>query len=154
MGIRSITVLALVLLSFLSAPLSAQRDTKICLYYFYGMGCSACARVEPYIGQLEQKCAQLEVHRFEIYGNRTNLLHLNRYFDKYEVPQDQRIIPAVFISNSYLTGDKQISEHLEERVVPLLETGCPCSSLEGEVKELTALSLLVVTLENTQSWDF
>jgi len=90
MGIRSITVLALVLLSFLSAPLSAQRGTKICLYYFYGVGCPACARVEPHTGQLEQKYAQLEVHRFEIYGNRRNLLLLNRYFGKYGIPQDQR----------------------------------------------------------------
>ena len=94
---------------------------------------------------MEQKYPRLEVHRLEIYGNRSNLLLLNRYFDKHGILQDQRIIPAVFISNTYLTGDQQILEHLEERVVALLETGCPCPSLEEEAKELTAMSLLVVT---------
>jgi len=128
----------------IALPAPAERN-RVCVYFFYGVGCPECAKIESYINQLGQAYPQLEVHRFEIYGNRSNLLLLNRYFDKYRVPQDQRTIPAVFIHNSYLTGDKQISEHLEERIAGLLETGCPCPSLEGEAKELTTLSLLVVT---------
>ncbi len=89
----------LVFLLSLMIPVPTQWSPKVCLYFFYGVGCSACARVEPYISQLEQKYAQLEVHRFEIYGNRSNLLLLNRYFNKHGFPQDQRTIPALLYYN-------------------------------------------------------
>ena len=103
------------------------QENRVCLYFFYGVGCPECAKVESKISQLQQKYSQLDVYRFEIYGNRSNLQLLNRLYDKYEVPQEQRKIPAVFTSDSYLTGDKQILGELEEVVVALLETGSPLS---------------------------
>ena len=141
-GITPIILVVLILLLPLKASFSAQEG--VCLYFFYGVGCPECAKVEPHISQLQQKYPQLDVHRFETYGNRSNLQLLNRLYDNYEVPQEQRKIPAVFISDSYLTGDKQILGELEEVVVALLETGCPCPSLEGG-NGLTAISLLMVT---------
>ncbi len=113
------------------------------MYFFYGVGCVACAKVEPLIEQLEETYPQLDVHRFEVYGNRSNLLLLNRLFERYRVQQDRRIIPAIFLGDHCLTGDKEVLEELEERVVSLLETGSPCPSPEG--RGLTLLSLLVVT---------
>ena len=142
-GITPIILVVLILLLPLQASFSTQAY-RVCLYFFYGIGCPECAKVEPQISQLQQKYPQLDVHRFETYGNRSNLQLLNRLYDKYEVPLEYRKIPAVFTSDSYLTGDKQILGKLEEVVVALLETGCPCPSLEGG-NGLTAISLLMVT---------
>lgn len=86
MGIRSITLMILVSLFCLGTPVSAQRSPKVCLYFFYGVGCPECAKVELHIGQLEQKYPQLEVHRFEAHQNRTNLQLLKGLFEQYRVP--------------------------------------------------------------------
>ena len=86
-----------------------------CIYFFYGDGCLHCARVEPFLSQLKEKYP-LEVHNFEIYNNRSNLLILNKYFDSYQIPERERGIPAVFITNSYMIGDKPILDNLEEKI--------------------------------------
>jgi len=138
-------IISLVLASLLPPLTSTYTQEGVCLYFFYGIGCLDCAKAELQLSQLQQKYPQLEVHIFEIYGNRTNLQLLNLLFDKHEAPQEQRKIPAVFISDNYLTGEKQIQENLEGIIIASLETGCPCPSLEGEAKELTPISLLMVT---------
>jgi len=142
---KGITLVILIFLSLFVGTNISASETRVCLYFFFGAGCLDCTKVELQISQLEQKYPQLDVHSFEIYSNRTNLQLLNLLFDKHDVPQEQRKIPAIFISNTCLTGDKQIQEDLEEIIISLLETGCPCPSLEGEAKELTPISLLVVT---------
>jgi thiol-disulfide isomerase/thioredoxin len=134
-GIGSIILVFMILLLPLKTSLSAQEN-KICLYFFYGAGCPDCARVEPQISQLQQNYPQLDVHSFEIYGNGTNLQLLNRFFDKYNVPQEIRKIPAAFISNTCLTGDKQILDNLEETIITSLEKGSPRPSLDEEGKSL------------------
>jgi len=138
-------IISLVLASLLPplTPTSAQEG--VCLYFFYGAGCPECAKVELQINRLEQNYPQLDVYSFEIYGNRSNLQLLNSLFDGYKAPQELRKIPAVFISNTYLTGDKQILDNLEEVITASLEKGCPCPSLEEGEEELTPISLLVVT---------
>jgi cytochrome c biogenesis protein CcdA/glutaredoxin len=125
-----------------------------CIYFFYGDGCPHCARVEPFIEQLELKYPNLEIHRFEIYNNRSNALILNNYFDAYNIPERERGVPAVFIANSYLIGDKPILNKLEEKIKNLSE-GSECPILEvrnitGEadakspLEKLGALSLVTV----------
>ncbi len=94
---------------------------------------------------MEQRYPTLETRRLEIYNNRSNLQLLNRYFERYSVPENQRAVPTIFISSNYLIGYKEISEHLEEKIFSLLETGCRCLSLEEEAKDLTPISLLAVT---------
>ncbi|MEM2916543.1 MAG: thioredoxin family protein [Candidatus Woesearchaeota archaeon] len=88
---------------------SAQEKT--CFYFFYGDGCMHCAKVEPFINQIEQTLP-VEVHRFEVYKDRENLVLLNRYFDAYGVPDKDRGVPAVFLANTYLVGDSPIKENL------------------------------------------
>ncbi|MHA1711558.1 MAG: cytochrome c biogenesis CcdA family protein [Candidatus Freyarchaeota archaeon] len=122
-----------------------QKGT-ICVYFFYGAGCLSCARVEFYISGLERKYPHFEVYRFEVYGNRSNLALLNRFFDEYGVPRDQRKIPAVFIDDRCLVGEGQIKDDLEGIIRSFLEDGCPCPSLKDELdRKLTPLSIIVVT---------
>lgn len=79
------------------------RRTGIMVYFFYGQGCPHCARVEPFISEMEHVYG-LDVRRFEVYGNRSNMLFLQDYFEKYGVPAGSRGIPIVFTSEGYIEG--------------------------------------------------
>ena len=104
---------------------------NVCVYFFYGDGCPHCARVEPFIEQLEQKYPQLEVHSFEVYKNQSNAQLLMSFFDSYNVSTNQRGVPIIFISNSYIVGDKPIFDNLEAKIKELSDTGSECPSLQN-----------------------
>lgn len=115
--------LMFVVLLILANIVNAEKTT--CAYFFYGDGCPHCAEVEPFVSQLESKYPNLEIHKFEIYNNRSNALILNGYFDAYSIPDEERGIPVIFISNKYLIGDKPILQNLENEMINNPEAGCP-----------------------------
>ncbi len=144
-------ILAFVVLLISLNVVYAQQPT--CVYFFYGDGCPHCARVESFINQLESKYLGLEIHKFEIYNNRSNALILNDYFDAYNIPDKQKGIPAVFISNKYLIGDKPILENLEKEVLNNPEAECPTFGkiqstgiigTTSPLEKLKALSLITI----------
>jgi len=103
---------------------NAQEET--CIYFFYGDGCQHCAEVEPSIEDLEtQSQYAVEVHRFEIYNNRSNIVLLHQYFDNYNIQNEERGIPVVFIGNHYLIGNRPILEKLESAIQNNLGSDCP-----------------------------
>ncbi len=125
----------------------AWGDTqqKRCIYFFYGEGCQSCAKAEPFIKSLEKKYPNLEIHRFEIYGNVKNRKLLNDFFDAYNVPKDKRWIPAVFTYDKWLTGADDVIGKLEGVILETKVCGCP--SLAKTVKKKcisTKLTLLTV----------
>jgi cytochrome c biogenesis protein CcdA/glutaredoxin len=115
-------LLSLFIFLILAQNIHAQQGA--CLYFFYGDGCPHCARVEPFVKQLEEKYG-LEVHRFEIYNNRSNALLLNTYFDAYNVSKNERGVPAIFIANKYIVGDKPILQNLENEIRSNPSAECP-----------------------------
>lgn len=126
------------------------------VYFFYGEGCSHCARVEPFIDEM-QEAYGLDVQSFEVYGNRRNLMILQDYFDKYGVPASKRGIPAVFTSASYIVGDISILDDFESLVKDSSEAGSEqfravSESSSGKACEaegserLDCLTLLTVTI--------
>ncbi len=123
-GISLITLLSF----FINVQLSYANPKK-CIYFFYGMGCQSCAKVEPLIDKIEKEHKDLEIHRFEIYGKPENRKLLNDFFDAYNVPKDKRWIPAVFTKDKWLTGSSDILGKLEKTIAQIKECGCP--SLSG-----------------------
>jgi len=133
-------------------PCDEQTNTT-CIYLFYGNGCPHCARVEPFINQLELKYQNLEIHIFEIYNNRSNALLLNNYFDAYNISEKERGIPAIFIANKYLIGDKPILENLENEIKNNEGAACPkleeaqatgLTGAKSPLKKLGTLSIVTV----------
>jgi len=130
------------------------RRTGITVYFFYGQGCPHCARVEPFIDEMEHVYG-LDVRRFEVYGNRSNMLLLQDYFERYGVPADSRGIPIVFTSEGYIEGDLNILNGFEglmlnssrndsQRVEALSQSdGEACSS---EDANLDSLSMFAITV--------
>jgi cytochrome c biogenesis protein CcdA len=137
---------------FLTSIVSAQNTT--CIYFFYGDGCQHCARVEPQINKIAvQSEFPTEVHKFEIYNNRSNMILLNQYFDTFNIQDTQRGIPVVLIGNNYLIGDSPILENLDSLIAE--NKGAQCPNLEiknGEgqtgdtspMQKLGSLSLLTI----------
>jgi len=119
---------SIVILFLFTVPFVFSQNSS-CIYFFYGDGCSHCAKVEPIIRNLEsQSDYPVNVRYLEIYNNRSNLVLLNNYFDAYDTPQDERGIPAVFISNKYLIGDQPIIAQIES--LAKSEDAKTCPSLE------------------------
>lgn len=134
--------------------ISAQEST--CIYFFYGDGCQHCAKVEPIVDNLRmQSESPIEVYKFEIYHNRSNMILLDQLFDSYNIKTEYKGIPAIFIGNHYLIGDKPISEELESTIQSNLGAKCPeidsCAvNITGStgstspLDKLNSLSLLTV----------
>ncbi len=140
-----IALVGFILLTSIGTSFS-RADGEVCVYYFYGQGCYWCSKVSPILDQLEEKYPQLEVHRFEIYENESNLDLLRQYYDKFDVPIGDRGVPVVFVSDTYYQGHSSIQGGLEEEITSLKE-GSPCPSLDGDGNpESSDLSFLVVTM--------
>ncbi|NOQ56414.1 MAG: hypothetical protein GQ477_06465 [Nanohaloarchaea archaeon] len=116
----------MVFIIFIS-PHIANAEESTCIYLFYGDGCSHCAKVDLFINQLEVEYPDIAIHKFEIYNNRTNALILTDYFDIYNIPNKQRGIPVIFISDKYLIGDTPIIKNLENEINDNPSAQCPQS---------------------------
>ncbi len=144
---KLIFIFLLILLLSLSPVLAQENETdEICIEFFYGIGCPHCGRVDPYIDELE-KNPNIHIHRNEIYENRTNLLVLLQYFENYDVPENQRGIPAVFVSDVYYVGDKPILENLPDKIEELEEALCVAGKINatgvsGDTSPLGTLSTI------------
>jgi len=86
------------------------------VYYFYGTGCAHCIQVEPFIYEMEQKYS-LKLHKFDVYTNMSSLSIFEEYCEAFSLPLEQRGVPAIFVSETYLFGDTAILEDLEEIIV-------------------------------------
>ena len=121
------TFLFLIVLIVFSSAHMVNAEESACIYLFYGDGCAHCAKVDLFINQLETEYPDIAIHRFEIYNNRSNALILTDYFDAYDIPNKDRGIPAIFISDKYLIGDKLILSNLENEIMDYPLAPCPRS---------------------------
>lgn len=147
--VSSRIVLIIILLSFIAGPGGAAADVcdiqvpcsgtpapdpvsssgsatgAICAYHFYGDGCPHCARIQPFIDEMAAKYPEVRIKSFEIYFNASNQALYRDFITRYEVKSDG--IPAVFIGEKALLGEKVIQEHLEEEIVYVTthESTCP-----------------------------
>lgn len=134
--------------SYNTAPVkfSSIGGEKMNVYYFYGEGCPHCSRVEPFITQIEHGYT-LQLHKFEVYNNKENLLLLNDYFDTYNVPLEERGIPAIFTPDSYIIGDVDILNSFEKVVLHSLNGSDQfVSSYNNEKSVEPNLSLLSIAV--------
>ena len=147
-----IIILFSILFIFALNLAGAQEST--CVYFFYGDGCQHCAKVESQINNLAvQSELPVQVYKFEIYNNRSNIVLLSQYFDAHSIPTSERGVPVVLIGNNYLIGDKPIIENLNSLIEQ--NKGAECPSLEiknGEgqtgdsspTQKLSSLSVLTI----------
>lgn len=136
-----ILIIVFLVLSLFSTFTLAQEQA--CLHFFYGEGCPHCGKVEPFVESLSED-PTVHVEVFEVYSERENALLLQDYFEAYNVPQNMRGVPVVFIGDTYLVGDTPILENLEAKIEIFRGQPCPCITGNETCAGLESLSLVTV----------
>ncbi len=108
-------------------PPTYSAGTVLNVYFFYGTGCPHCARVEPFIAQMEKKYP-LNVSRFDIYKDRSLFAVFEEYSDRLGLPPEERGVPAIFVSDTHFVGDAPILEGFEQTVANTLKAIDRCYS--------------------------
>lgn len=123
---RSILILIMFLL-FFQLTLAEETD---CLYLFQGIACSGCLETEKYIDTLKETYPSIQINKFEVYRNLKNAALLEKYYQNYDVKEESRGLPVVFLAGSYFIGKEPIRNLVEERIKDNTNINCP--SLEAE----------------------
>ncbi|MDR2080126.1 MAG: hypothetical protein LBP74_10455 [Treponema sp.] len=93
------------------------------LVYFYRITCDECGKVTPFIDSLPEniivdgRAVPLDITRINTRSG-NNSERIAAFFDRYQVPDGDRMVPIVFLADTYLAGYEAITASL----VPCLET--------------------------------
>ncbi|KKP69817.1 hypothetical protein A2X44_05090 [candidate division CPR3 bacterium GWF2_35_18] len=121
-----------------------DESGKVCVYYFWGAGCKACASVSPFVEELtSQKKDKVELKSLEVYYNEENRKLLSDFNKRYQVEDSG--VPAVFVGDTYLGGADAIKNNLSEKIDYFYEnkTACPLdyNRIQGSTEETKKLEL-------------
>jgi glutaredoxin len=94
-------------------------------YLFYGQGCPHCAKEEKHLRVYEEKYADLNVHRYEVYYNDDNMRLFARVAES--MGADVSGIPFLIIGDEYIVGfDETLTPgRIESRIKECLGRKCP-----------------------------
>ncbi len=140
--------------SILQLSNTTANESGICIYFFYGLNCPHCARIEPLIKDLSEKYPQVNVKPFEIYYNKENQNLFNDFIKRYDIKKAG--VPAAFIGDRAFIGESAIRDNLENTIQYFLKNKpvCPLTVNKteagpGEVSpplELTIPTIVVAAL--------
>lgn len=103
-----VITLSLLSISFLSTPISAQQESNTQnILFFYGQGCSHCAKVESYFKEINAYETYPLVAK-EVYFNKDNAAEFNRLMDEADIPANERGVPTLIAGDTVITGDQTI----------------------------------------------
>lgn len=94
---------------------------NITLVYFYRTTCDECNQVKPIIDQLPKtvevdgKLINVDLIRINTRSG-NNGDRIAAFFDKYQVPDEDRMVPIVFTATGYYAGIEKISEQLSDEL--------------------------------------
>ncbi|HOG15458.1 MAG TPA: cytochrome c biogenesis protein [Candidatus Absconditabacterales bacterium] len=87
--------------------------------YFYGNGCTHCAKVEKFFDE-NDVVSKYNVKELEIYFNRNNLKTFSDYIEKLEIDKNKAGVPFLVIDSEnecdYVAGDKKIIGFFQEKL--------------------------------------
>ena len=145
---KKIIFVAMLVLLPLLAFAAESNSSSGCAYLFYGEGCPHCGKVENYLQGFETENPQYRITRFEVYKNTANLLLMNQLFDSYNISQDKRGVPVVFLKDRTLSGDSEIIGGLKGALDSGENTACPDASggeaAPGEIPLVTVIGAALV----------
>ena len=87
--------------------------------YYYGNTCSHCAEIKPFLEEIEKKNPHVRFNRIEVFANRENALAMQKVFEQYGIPRDDRGVPAILINNNFLIGSDIITANLEKEIAAI-----------------------------------
>ena len=90
-----------------------EVDNPVYLAYFYQTGCKVCSRVEADIKYIQTKYPQVIVQEFNIYDN----IDLSQWLAEKAGRSDNVATPAIFLANTMLIGEEEITPASIENLV-------------------------------------
>ena len=102
---------------FVGNALSSENK-QIEIVYFYFNACPSCNIVEKKLEEIQKYADynnnknRIKIIMYEV-TNQNNYGLLLKYFDLYNIPDNKRILPIVFIGNTYLSGEAEIQSNLK-----------------------------------------
>ncbi|MEM2940460.1 MAG: cytochrome c biogenesis protein CcdA [Thermoproteota archaeon] len=87
------------------------------VYYFVTEECPHCIRVDEYINRIKINYTQVFFKRFSLSGNDTNIELFIGLLEEFNVVEDLREPPIVFIGDAYLAGEENITQTLEKVIL-------------------------------------
>lgn len=120
--------------AIVSPEIYTHGEEKICVVYFYGDGCSNCAKIKPFLDDLESRYKDdVLITRLEIYHDLKNYQSYNEYCNVQSIDIEQRGVPFVAIGEEYYMGVSQIKQSLEPKIQEMIESGERVCPLGGEM---------------------
>ncbi|MBU4502018.1 MAG: cytochrome c biogenesis protein [Nanoarchaeota archaeon] len=106
-----------------------HNPDDICIIYFYTTICPKCAKLKPWLEDIEEKYGdKIHVNKLEISRNLENYQLYNKYCGVQNIPLESRGVPMMAIGNTFFMGSNQIKDNLESEIDSLIAsdyTGCP-----------------------------
>ncbi len=96
-----------------------EVENPIFMAYFYQTGCKVCSRVEADINYIQTKFPQIIVEEFNIFDN----VGLGQWLMSQAKRSDDIATPALFIGNTMLIGEEEITPAAIEALVVANESG-------------------------------
>ena len=94
----------------------AIGQTKTEINFFYSETCAHCAKEKEFLQDLQYRYPEIEINSYEITSSPKNREVLQEFFDKYQVPKNQRKwVPVTFTTNEYFIGfNQEIAKNIEK----------------------------------------
>ncbi|MEM2088948.1 MAG: cytochrome c biogenesis protein [Thermoproteota archaeon] len=113
--IRLIFLTILFSASFLIIVDASPQD--ITVYYFVAEGCEHCIRAENYISMIKMQYPNIAFQRFDIFNNDTNIELFITLAEGFNITEEFREVPTAFIGDTYLIGEEDIIQNLENLIL-------------------------------------
>lgn len=109
-------MIVIITVFLLNSNLIKADEEQVNVIYFYSPTCSSCYNLNEYFDYLIEKYTNLNLIKLNIADLKNKSL-LDEYNKTYNVSEeDEGIIPVIFCKDTYLTGEKEIKEHLENLI--------------------------------------
>ena len=106
----SVMLLLVLAVGFLMSKPSDESAKEGSIYYFYGQGCSHCAKVDEVFSK-NGWWDEYPVVKKEIYSSQKNVIFFNEMLDSLDYPKLERGVPTMVIGDQVLNGDKPIIDN-------------------------------------------
>lgn len=100
---------------FLMVAKASPQD--ITVYYFVAEGCEHCIRAENHINTVRMRYPNVAFRRFDIFNNDTNIELFIALSEGFNIAEEDREVPVVFIGDTCLIGEENIIQKLESLIL-------------------------------------
>lgn len=114
------------------------------IYFFYNPTCGSCQKVLPIIEQYAREHPNIKINFNNISGNQKNIELFEKFRNMH--PQETIHVPVVFVGDTLLQGEPNITEKFNSTVESYQKKSTPNAFLfdQGSSQEVSSVNLVVL----------